>query len=101
MSIQEQEKIYQTLLGPHVSEKATILADDNNCITFKVEKKATKKDIKKSVEFLVKTQVLYDQKSNFRGNVKLNKFGKSRKSSWKKAYVKLAPGQDIDFTQID
>ena len=96
-----QEKIYQTLLSPYVSEKTTMVADHGNRVTFKVERTATKKDIKKSVEVLFKVNVESVTVLNVKGKVKLNRFGKSRKPSWKKAYVKLASGQDIDFTQVD
>jgi len=91
------ERIYKVLTGPHVSEKAAISAETNNQVVFKVACDATKLEIKKAVEKLFSVKVLSVQTLNVKGKLKLNKFGKVKKPSWKKAYVRLEQGQDIDF----
>ena len=96
-----QERVFQVLLGPHVSEKAAVVADLNNQYVFKVAIDATKAEIRKSVEQLFKVSVEDVQTLKVKGKVKRNRFGYSTKSTWKKAYVRLASGQDIDFTSVD
>ncbi|QIB66211.1 50S ribosomal protein L23 [Kineobactrum salinum] len=92
-----QERIFQVLLAPHVSEKAAVLADSNNQYVFKVAVDASKAEIKKSVEQLFKVKVDAVQTLKVKGKVKRNRYGLSAKSTWKKAYVRLEQGQDIDF----
>ena len=92
-----QERIMKVLLAPHVSEKTTRVADVANQVVFKVLPDATKPEIKKAVETLFEVKVDAVQVSNMKG--KLKRFGQSigRRKNWKKAYVTLAEGQDIDF----
>ncbi|HAN28500.1 MAG TPA: 50S ribosomal protein L23 [Halieaceae bacterium] len=92
-----QERIFQVLVAPHVSEKAAVLADANNQYVFKVAVNATKAEIKKSVEQLFKVKVDAVQTLKVKGKVKRNKYGLSARPTWKKAYVRLEQGQDIDF----
>ncbi len=92
-----QERIYQVLLGPHVSEKAATIADMNNQYVFRVCGTATKLEVKRAVEQLFKVDVSDVQTLNVKGKVKRHKYGTSARSSWKKAYVRLAQGQEIDF----
>ena len=92
-----QERLFQVLLGPHVSEKAAIVADLNNQYVFKVAVDATKLEVRKAVEQLFKVKVDDVQTLKVKGKVKRNKFGFSTRPSWKKAYVRLEQGQDIDF----
>ena len=89
-----QERVYQVLVGPHVSEKAAIVADSNNQYVFKVAVDATKLEIKKAVEQLFKVKVDNVQTLKVKGKVKRNRFGWSKRPSWKKAYVRLEQGQD-------
>jgi large subunit ribosomal protein L23 len=96
-----QERVFQVLLGPHVSEKAAIVADVNNQYVFKVAVDATKLEVKKAVEQLFKVNVNDVQTLKVKGKVKRNKYGYSRRPSWKKAYVRLEQGQDIDFATAD
>ena len=91
------ERIYKVLLGPHISEKAAACAEAGNQIVFKVLPSATKLEVKKAVEKLFSVKVLGVQTLNVKGKVKRNKFGVVKKPSWKKAYVRLEQGQDIDF----
>lgn len=92
-----QERIFQVLVGPHTSEKAAIVADVSNQYVFKVAIDATKLEIKKSVEKLFNVKVSEVNTLRVKGKVKRNRYGFTTKSTWKKAYVKLEQGQDIDF----
>ncbi len=96
-----QERVFQVLVGPHVSEKAAIVADENNQFVFKVAVNATKAEVKKAVEQLFKVKVENVCTLKVKGKVKKNKYGASAKSTWKKAYVRLAQGQDIDFAVVE
>ncbi len=91
------ERIYKVLLGPHVSEKAAISAEVGGQVVFKVLPSATKLEVKKAVEKLFNVKVVGVQTLNVKGKVKRNKFGPVKKPSWKKAYVRLEQGHDIDF----
>lgn len=93
-----QERIYQVLLGAHISEKATIIADKANQFTFKVAKDATKAEVKEAVEHLYGVAVEKVSVLNVKGKVKRTIRGWSRRPSWKKAYVRLQQGHDIDFS---
>ena len=92
-----QERVFQVLVGPHVSEKAAIVADESNKFVFKVAVAATKAEIKNSVEQLFKGKVDNVRTLKVKGKVKRNRFGASAKPTWKKAYVRLEQGQDIDL----
>lgn len=96
-----QERLMKILLGPHVSEKSTRLGEQSNQITFKVLKDASKPEIKQAVELMFNTQVTAVRVVKVKG--KRKRFGaiQGRRKDWKKAYVSLAPGQDIDFTGTD
>ena len=96
-----QERVFQVLQGPHVSEKAAVVADMNNQYVFKVAVDATKAEIKKAVEQLFKVNVNKVSTLRVKGKVKRNKHGFSTKSTWKKAYVRLEQGQDIDFASVE
>ena len=92
-----QERILKVLLAPHVSEKATILAERDNQFVFKVAKDATKREIKKAVETLFEVEVKSVSTLNMKGKRKRFGMVEGRRAHWKKAYVSLKPGQDIDF----
>ena len=92
-----QERVYQVLVGPHVSEKAAMAADHGNQYVFKVAVNATKLEVKKAVEQLFKVKVENVCTLNVKGKVKRNRYGYAKRPSWKKAYVRLEQGQDIDF----
>lgn len=96
-----QERIFQVLMGPHASEKAAIVADMNNQYVFKVAVDATKLEVKKAVEQLFDVKVREVNTLKVKGKTKRNRFGLSTRSTWKKAYVKLEQGQDIDFAVAD
>lgn len=90
------ERIFQILLGPHVSEKSTILGESAGQVVFKVARDASKPEIKKAVERLFEVRV--DEVHVLRVKGKRKGFGRlrGRRSDWKKAYVSLAEGEDID-----
>jgi large subunit ribosomal protein L23 len=92
-----KERLMTILLGPHVSEKTTRVAEKNNQVTFRVRRDANKAEIRKAVELLFEVEVENVTVVNVKGKVK--RFGQTlgRRSDWKKAYVKLAEGHDIDF----
>jgi len=96
-----RERVFQVLAGPHVSEKAAVVAEQSNQYVFKVAVDATKTEVRRAVEQLFKVDVLNVSTLKVKGKVKRNKFGLSAKPTWKKAYVSVKPGQDIDFTTAD
>lgn len=97
MSAISQERLLQVLLAPQVSEKATYIADKNEQVVFKVATDATKPEVKAAVELLFKVEVKSVQVVNVKGKAK--RFGKmmGRRKDWKKAFVCLKPGQEINF----
>ncbi|HBX38095.1 MAG TPA: 50S ribosomal protein L23 [Pseudohongiella sp.] len=96
-----QQRLYSIIVGPHVSEKAALIADRNNQVAFRVANDATKPEIREAIETLFKVTVEDLQVLNVKGKTKRTARGKLRqKSNWKKAYVKLAQGQEIDFAEM-
>jgi len=96
-----QARLYSVILGPHISEKATIMAEDHNQVAFKVLNDATKAEIKEAIETIFKVSVTGLQVLNVKGKTKRTARGGIRqKSNWKKAYVQLEQGQEIDFAEL-
>ncbi|MCP4526331.1 MAG: 50S ribosomal protein L23 [Aestuariibacter sp.] len=93
----KQERIYQVLLGPHISEKATIVADGSQQVVFRVAKDATKPEIKQAVEELFNVKVKGVNVLNAKGKTKRTQRGLGKRSDVRKAYVSLADGSEIDF----
>ena len=91
------ERLALVLLAPVVSEKGTHIAEKHEQVIFKVLQNATKPEVKAAVEAMFKGQVESVQIANVGGKVK--RFGKftGRRRNWKKAYVCLKPGQEINF----
>ncbi len=98
MSIDRLSKI---IVAPIASEKSTRLADSHNQVVFRVLKDASKPEIRQAVEKMFDVSVTSVTTTNVHGKVK--RFGQSlgRRSDWKKAYVTLAEGSDIDFAGAD
>ena len=94
-----QERLMTVLLAPVVSEKATFVGDKHDQVVFRVAQDATKPEVKAAVELMFKVQVDSVQISNVHGKEK--RFGRfvGRRRGWKKAYVCLKPGQEINFAQ--
>lgn len=92
-----QERLLQVLLAPHVSEKSTNVAEAHNQVVFRVATDARKDEIKAAVETLFKVDVEGVRTTCVKGKQK--RFGRvpGRRKNWKKAYVKIAAGQEIDF----
>ncbi len=92
-----QERMHQILVSPHVSEKAALLADDQNQHVFKVLSTATKSEVKQAVEGMFKVKVEKVRILNIKGKAK--RFGGriGKRSDLRKAYVTLMPDNDIDF----
>lgn len=84
--------------APIISEKSTVAAETNRQFVFKVQKKATKEQVKDAVELMFSVEVESVNVLNVKGKHK--RFGRSigTRSDWKKAYVKLKPGHDIEFS---
>ena len=92
-----QERVFKVLLGPHVSEKATVLADGKSQFVFKVATDATKLEIKRAIESLFSVNVAAVNTVNVLGKTKRTARGLGKRNDWKKAYIALQPGQDLDF----
>ena len=95
-----QERILTVLRAPHVSEKATVAADENGTFVFKVAKDANKLEIKKAVEALFEVKVKSVRTANVKGKSKF--FGRvaGKRADWKKAYVSLEQGHEIDLASL-
>ncbi|HIN18460.1 MAG TPA: 50S ribosomal protein L23 [Gammaproteobacteria bacterium] len=91
------ERMHQILLRPVISEKSTNAAEANRQVVFEVLENATKAEVREAVEKLFDVSVTAIQVLNVRGKIK--RFGKTpgKRNNWKKAYVRLAAGDDIDF----
>ena len=96
--IKNTDKSLQTVLAPQITEKATMIADKNNQIAFKVTKDATKLGVKMAIETMFKVEVNSVNILNINGKPKRSRTGRGKRKDWKKAYVCLKPGQEINFT---
>jgi large subunit ribosomal protein L23 len=92
-----QNRLLQTLLAPHVSEKAALASDMGNQYVFQVATTATKPEIRKAVESVFDVKVDAVRVMNVKGKAK--RFGTrlGKRSDWRKAYVRLQAGQEIEF----
>tara|TARA_B100001250_G_scaffold174418_1_gene149996 strand:+ start:231 stop:524 length:294 start_codon:yes stop_codon:yes gene_type:complete len=86
-----------SIRNPIITEKATILSDQNKTV-FKVHLKANKKTIKKNIEKLFKVNVIKINIINRKAKLKMRQGKKSYKSGYKKAIITLKKGQSIDLT---
>jgi len=95
------ERLMNVVLAPVVSEKSTLVADKNRQYVFRVADNATKPEVKAAIELLFKTKVQSVTVLNVRGKEK--RFGRfmGRRRNWKKAYVRLAAGQEINFAATE
>ncbi|OJU89266.1 MAG: 50S ribosomal protein L23 [Burkholderiales bacterium 66-5] len=94
----DEGRLMQVLVAPVVSEKATMVSEKSNVVTFKVLQGATKPEIKAAVELLFKVEVTGVSVVNIKGKVK--RFGKTtgRRDNVRKAYVQLKEGQDLNLS---
>ncbi len=101
-STRNTERLMQVLLAPVISEKGTFIGEKNNQYTFRVASNATKPEIKAAVELMFsakdrKIEVVSVQVLNVGGKEKRFGGASGRRKTWKKAYVRLKAGQEINF----
>lgn len=96
-----EQRLYQVILAPHISEKTAIAAEMEERHTFRVANDASKLEVRKAVEKLFDVNVKSVQIVNVRGKTKRFGAAEGKRSDWKKAIVRLAEGQDIDFTGVE
>ena len=96
-STAKSERLHQIILKPVISEKSTAVADRHRQIAFQVLPDADKTEIKRAVEMLFEVKVRSVTVANVRGKMKSTGRTVGKRSNWKKAYVRLHEGHDIDF----
>jgi large subunit ribosomal protein L23 len=96
-----QERLYQIIRFPHISEKTARLQASSNQYVFEVSKDANKTEIKQAVEGLFKVNVEDVRVVNVKGKRKSFRFRPGRQKDWKKAYVRVRAGQVIEELQAD
>jgi len=95
-----QERIFQILKTPHISEKSAVLGDSANQAVFQVATDAKKAEIKAAVEQLFDVKVANVRTVNVKGKSKRQGMRRGKRSDWKKAYVSLEQGHEIDLASI-
>jgi len=95
-----QERIFQILKTPHISEKSALLGDASNQAVFQVACDANKVEIKAAVEQLFNVKVANVRTVNMKGKTKRQGQRRGKRSDWKKAYVSLEQGHEIDLASI-
>ncbi len=95
-----QERIFQILKTPHISEKSTVLGDNANQAVFQVATDAKKAEIKAAVEQLFDVKVANVRTVNMKGKTKRQGLRRGKRCDWKKAYVSLEQGHEIDLASI-
>ncbi|NNL18936.1 MAG: 50S ribosomal protein L23 [Boseongicola sp.] len=91
------ERLATVLVGPHISEKSTVLSEEENQFVFKVRTDANKAEIRKAVVMMFEVKVESVQVLNVQGKKKRFRTTMGKRPDWKKAYVRLAEGSTIDF----
>lgn len=89
--------IYDVIKKPLITEKTTVEKDDKNVISFVVNGAANKIEIKAAVEQLFNAKVASVNTVNVAGKTKRTARGMGKRSNWKKAYVTLKEGSNVDF----
>lgn len=94
----DEGRLMQVLVAPVISEKATLVAEQSNAVTFKVLRDATKLEIKAAVELLFNVKVKGVSVTNIKGKTK--RFGRTigRRDHVRKAYVVLHEGQELNLS---
>lgn len=92
-----QERLLQVIVAPQITEKATRVAEKHEQVAFKVLRDASKPEIKAAVELVFKVEVESVTVANVKGKAKRAGRIMGRRKDWKKAYVSLKPGQEINF----
>lgn len=96
-----KEGLMKVLLSPCISEKTTRVGDTHRQFVFRVSPQASKIDIKKAVELMFNVEVAGVRVANVKGKAKAFRFASGRRANWKKAYVSLKPGFDLDFMGME
>ena len=94
----QQQRRFKLIKRPHISEKATILSDKHRQFVFEVQKDANKSEVKQAIESLFNVKVSSVQLLNVKPKTRRFKQVEGQIKAWKKAYVRLEAGHDIDFT---
>jgi large subunit ribosomal protein L23 len=89
--------IYQIIKEPRITEKSTVQKDSSNQVTFRVHPEANKIEVRKAVEKLLKTRVVEVRTMNVRGKKRRMGRNLGKRADWKKAVVRLAPGEKVEF----
>lgn len=92
-----EERLLKVILAPHISEKSTLAAEGDNTMVFKVATDANKQEIKSAVEKLFEVEVASVRTVNMKGKTKRHGMTFGKRKDFKKAYVSLKEGHDIDF----
>ena len=95
-----EERVFQILKVPHISEKSALLGDAANQAVFQVATDASKAEIKQAVEQLFNVKVANVRTANVKGKSKRMGLRRGRRSDWKKAYVSLEQGHEIDLAEL-
>jgi len=95
------KRLYNVLLAPHTTEKSVRAAEKFRQFVFKVATTATKLEIKQAVQKLFSVQVSSVQLTNVKGKIKRFKQVEGRRNNWKKAYVSLKEGHDINIANFE
>ena len=92
-----QEHLMNILIGPHTTEKSTRIGEKHNQYVFKVAKGATKPEVKAAVELMFNVKVEGVNLLNVKGKIKRFAQREGKRSDWKKAYIRLVKGEEIQF----
>lgn len=95
-----EERMLNIILAPYISEKTSVLGDKNNQYAFKVMPNANKVEVKQAIEKLFNVVVDKVRIMNVKPKTRRTRNGVGKISGWKKAYICLAKGHDIDFTKV-
>ena len=95
------EKLFTLIKSPIITEQTALLGENLKQVVFKVDLSANKREIKQAVEKLFNVEVLKVTTSVVKGKTKRNRFGMYRKSNYKKAFVSISEGSEIQFEGIN
>jgi len=94
------QRVYQVIKAPLISEKAAIIGDASNQHVFKVATDAKKDEIKQAVEQIFNVKVSKVRAANVKGKTKRQGMRMGKRKDWKKAYVSLEQGHEIDLAAV-
>ena len=97
----DNEKLFTLIKSPIITEQTALLGENLKQIVFKVDLSANKREIKQAVEKLFNVEVLKVTTSVVKGKTKRNRFGMYRKSNYKKSFVSISEGSEIQFEGIN